>query len=252
MSFTSSIPIFTYHSLDESGAVTSTAPTIFQKQMEHLWRSGYRALSLATVVEMIRREERFPERTFVLTFDDGYKNVYTHAFPVLQNYGFSGTVFLITDYCGKMNDWAGHSPAVARRPLVSWAEVREMSRHGVEFGSHTATHPDVSILAPARAEQEIRSSKKVIEDKLGVPVTTFAYPYGKYNAPVRQIVKRHFRGACSTKLGKARVGSDPYLLKRIDMYYLNNFRIFSALSTNAFDWYMSFRHLLRELKMRIS
>ena len=91
-------------------------------------------------------------------------------------------------------------------------------------------------------------SQSIIEEKIGDKVTTFAYPFGKFNLPVKRLAERHFDAACSVNLGKARASSDFFSLKRIDTYYLSNKKTFDALSTANFDFYMQFRRLLRNVK----
>ncbi len=243
------ILILTYHSLDESRSVVSISPPMFKKQMEFLWEKGYQTLSLSELINCIHQKKLFPEKTFVINFDDGYKNTYTEAFPVLKEFGFKGTAFLITDYCGGFNDWPGETYWIERRPLLSWSEIKEMHKYGFEFGAHTLTHPDLTQIPIERAEQEIIQSKAHIQDHLGVDVQLFAYPYGKYNSKVKEIVQKQFYGACSTKLGKVKSDCDPYKLKRIDMYYLSSYKLFSALSTKPFDWYLGIRQVFREVKM---
>lgn len=246
------IPILTYHSLDESQSVISTSPSVFEKQMGELWKRGWQSLSLSEMARFMQTRKFFPEKTFVITFDDGYENTYSEAFPILKQFGFKATIFLITDYCGRMNDWPGHSASIARRPLLSWPQIKEMHKHGVEFGAHTSSHPDLSKLSIQEAEREIIKSKEQIEDKLGVETEFFAYPYGKYNPGVKEIARKHFLGACSTKLGKAGANSDLHMLKRVDMYYLSGAPLFNSLSTALVDWYLGIRHLAREVKERLA
>lgn len=247
--FSRSIPILTYHSLDESRSVISTSPSTFKKQMEYLWEKGYKTLSLSEVINLTYKREPFREKTIVITFDDGYKNVYTEALPVLKKYGFKGTVFLVTDYCGKFNNWPSQRNSIERRPLLSWAEIEEMHKYGIEFGAHTLTHPDLTQIPIQQAEHEIVESKVKIQDYLCVEVQVFAYPYGRYNSEVKEIVQNNFEGACSNKLGKLEIDCNPYVLKRVDMYYLSNHRLFSIVSTtNILDWYLRIRQIFREVK----
>jgi len=242
------VSILTYHSIDDSGSVVSTSRKTFQKQMRSLSESSFNVISLNAIMDCLHENRPLPSRALAITFDDGYRNVYTEAFPVLEKHGFGATVFLISDYCGKDSDWPGNSPSFERRPLLSWSEIEEMRRHGFEFGAHTATHPDLTRVSIQQAEREITGSKAEIEDRLGVEARCFAYPYGKYNSEVQEIVRTQFPGACSTKLGKVRSDCDPHALRRIDMYYLSRPELFSALSTNLLEWYLGVRQVLRELK----
>jgi peptidoglycan/xylan/chitin deacetylase (PgdA/CDA1 family) len=246
------IPILTYHSLDDSGSVISTSPRTFARQMETLSQMGYTTLALSEAAEIIRLNRPFPAKTFVVTFDDGYENVYYEALPVLQRFGFKATVFLITDYCGKLNDWPTHSPSIERRPLISWSQMRELIHSQCEAGVHTATHPDLTRITIEQAEVEMIRSKQTIQDKLGVSADLFAYPYGKFNRRLLDLVRDQFTAACSTRLGKARPGCDPHLLWRVDMYYVSSMRLFETIATSGFNRYLSLRHVFRRLRESVA
>ena len=170
------IPILTYHSIDDSGSVVSTSPQKFREQVGHLSEAGFRVMTVGEVVNCLRNDTPAPERAVSIAFDDGYGNVFTDAYPILQEYGFTATVFLITDYCGRHSDWPGNLPTLARRPLLSWSQIKEMRQNGIEFGAHTRTHPDLTLLARPQLVDEISQSKSEIEDRTGSVGTTFAYP----------------------------------------------------------------------------
>jgi peptidoglycan/xylan/chitin deacetylase (PgdA/CDA1 family) len=189
-----------------------------------------------------------PVKTVVLTFDDGFRNFYTEAFPVLSEFNFRATVFLVTDFCGKYNDWPGNPPQLPRSELLSWQEIRELNEYGIEFGSHTRTHQDLTKPTPGIVEAEIVESKAAIANALGREAVTFAYPFGRSSAANRQIARANFEAACSTDLGKVRVGSDFSSLNRIDSYYLKNQRLFEMFPSAVFDNYMTFRQVMRNVK----
>ncbi len=240
------LPILTYHSLDDSGSVISTSPATFETQMKYLAQSGYQSLSLSEATVFIRERKPFPEKAFVMTFDDGYQNNYKVAFPAMKEFGFKATIFLISAYCEK--SWSGDLSSFEARPMLSWSEIKEMHRYGIEFGAHTSTHPDLTRIPIDQAEREMAESKMAIQDRLGAQVTSFAYPFGRLNATVREIARGQFRAACSTRLGKIEVADDPFSLKRIDMYYLSDFKLFSKLATARLAWYLALRQVLRDLK----
>lgn len=248
---TAKIPIITYHSIDESGSVISTAPDVFRQQMKRLSEIGYTVVSLSNLVKSLTDRKKLSPKTVALTFDDGFQNFYTTAFPILEQYDFKATVFLVTDYCGKYNDWAGNPAKLPRSELLSWREIRELHGRGIELGAHTRTHPDLTRISAAQAESEAADSKSIIEDKIGGEVKTFAYPYGKFNQSVKRAAEKTFSAACSVKLGKARRESDLFALERIDSYYLSNRRVFDLLSTQTFDGYLRFRQVLRDVKRLI-
>ncbi len=245
---TTKIPILTYHSIDKSGSVISTSPETFRKQMQILGDADFNVISLKTLGKSLLENAALPPKTIVLTFDDGFQNFYTTAFPVLNEYNFPATVFLITDYCGKFNDWSGNLPALERSKLMDWNEIKEISKNNIEFAAHSRTHPDLTKLNTDKAAREIVESKLTVEERLGTEVTDFAYPYGKYNLPVKQLTEKHFRTACSTRLGKVQAGDDLFSLKRVDTYYLSNDRVFNSILSPNFNLYLNFRQILRDLK----
>lgn len=242
------LPIITYHSIDESGSVISTRPEVFRRQMEFLSDKGYRAVSLGQMVAELTENSSPPLKTVALTFDDGFQNFFSEAFPVLEKHGFRATVFLVTDHCGGHNDWAGNPPELPRSRLLDWPEIRQLNAGGIEFGVHTRTHPDLTKMSEPEIESEIAGAKTAIEDALGEKADTFAYPFGRFNPVVKRIAEKHFKAACSTNLGKVRRGSDLHSLERIDSYYLSSQRVFGKLPTRTFDRYMQIRQAMRSFK----
>lgn len=220
--------------------------------MRHLKNEGYQVVPLSEMARRQRTEQALPERTVVLTFDDGFRNFYTEAFPILQAYGFRATVFLVTDLCGRYNDWPGNPPGLRRSQLLSWTEIRELDSAGIEFGSHTRTHPDLTRLSPEQIACEMVDSKAELTDRLGHDVATFAYPYGRLNSEARRIALENYQAACSTNLGKVVAGDDPASLNRIDTYYLSNRRLFEMLPTSAFDSYLRIRQAMRRVKTAVA
>src|SRR5579864_7438246 len=151
-----------YHSVDDAGSVISTAPSVFTQQMRWLHDHAYHVIPLSTLVGHLRRGEPLPDRAAVVTFDDGFLTVYTTAFPILAQFRFPATVFLVAGYCGGQNDWPGQPGAAPRRPLLSWTQVREMESGGIEFGGHTLSHPRLDRLRPEQLEREVIDSKSMI------------------------------------------------------------------------------------------
>ncbi len=245
---TTKVTILTFHSIDTSGSVISTAPGTFRNQMKFLSEMNFNVVSLKTLGKHFLKKKPLPPKTIVLTFDDGFHNFYTTAFPVLSEYDFTATVFLITDYCGKFNDWSGNLSSLEPSKLMDWSEIKELNNNGIEFAAHSRTHLDLTRISIEEARREMVESKSAIENNLGIEVTDFAYPYGKYNAQVKSLTEEHFRTACSVRLGKTQFGDDLFSLKRVDAYYLSNERIFRSILSANFDWYMSLRQAMRDLK----
>lgn len=243
-----SIPIITYHSIDDSGSVISTSPAIFARQMRFLFENGYSALTLRDLISIVDNDGQLPPNPIVLTFDDGFQNFYHHALPILSDVNFKATVFVVTDFCGRYNDWPGNPSDLPRSPLLSWQEIRELDENGIEFGAHGKNHSDLTKQSPEAAKIEILGSKARLEDSIGRKVHSFAYPYGRFNSATRGLAAANFDGACSTKLGKYGSNDDLYTMNRLDAYYLGNHRVFEMLSTAAFDRYMLLRRCLRSVR----
>lgn len=251
ISQTDKVPVLTYHSIDASGSIVSVAPEVFRRQMSFLSEAGYNAISVNDLIASLIGKKPTSPKTVALTFDDGFQNFYTTAFPILEQCGFKATVFLVTDFCGKTNDWADNPPQLPPSKLLSWREIKELNRCGIEFGAHTRTHPYLTRISATEATREIVESKAMIEDSLGTAATSFAYPYGRFNRSVRQIAEKTYQSACSTNLGKAEQTSDFFALERLDAYYLSNPKIFASLASKNFDRYLRFRQTLRDVKSLI-
>jgi peptidoglycan/xylan/chitin deacetylase (PgdA/CDA1 family) len=162
----------------------------------------------------------------------------------------TGTVFLTV---GKTR--ATHPqnrlPSMGGETLMNWQEIREMEAAGFQLGAHTLTHPDLTAMTVNRAIHEVYGSKAIIEEALGEPVKTFAYPYGYHNQQIRNIADRFFESACSARLGLVSHRSDPYALERIDTYYLRTDRLFKLVTSGVFPWYTRLRGLLRRARYLI-
>jgi peptidoglycan/xylan/chitin deacetylase (PgdA/CDA1 family) len=241
------LPILTFHDIDDHRSVISISPGVFRRGIARLHDRGYRTLSLLEVVDCLGRGALFPERSLVITFDDGYQTVYDEAFPVLQRYGLSATVFLTVGEKGTAGP-SDRLPSLEGRSMLTWREIREMHRWGIHFGAHTLTHPDLTRLPFDRVEAEVCDSKAIIEDALGAPVACFAYPYGRYDHRSREIAWQYFACACSDRLGLITAGSDPYALERVDAYYLRSDPLFDVMLTRLFPWYIRARRIPRRIR----
>jgi peptidoglycan/xylan/chitin deacetylase (PgdA/CDA1 family) len=242
-----SLPILTFHTLDDFASVTSFSPRLFQIGLTNLHKNGYRTISLLEAVDCLRMKKPFPEKSFVMTFDDGYEAVYKVAFPILQNYSMSATIFLTVGEkrSQKIDE---RLPSLEGRSMLNWYEILEMKQRGMTFGAHTLTHPDLTRLSRYQMETEICDSKKIIEDTLNTPISCFAYPYGRYNDGTRELVQQHFACASSDKLGFITPNSDPYTLERVDAYYLRTEKLFNLMLTRWFFWYIWARRIPRWIR----
>jgi peptidoglycan/xylan/chitin deacetylase (PgdA/CDA1 family) len=246
------VPIFTYHSLDSSGSVISTSSEQFRRQMEDLSKSDHQVLSLSEVAKCIRERRSLPSRSAVITFDDGFANLYDVALPILKEFQFPATVFLVTEFCGKNNQWYGQPASIPALELLNWNQISEMAAFHFEFGVHTATHPDFTKTPFARLEEEILGARETIKGKLGKNEMAFAYPYGKRTDAAEALVQNGFYAACSTEMDFTTRDSNRYFLPRIDMYYFSRNNRFSSIGTPAFQRFVHLRKTLRGLKQAVA
>lgn len=245
-------PILTFHALESGPAPDSFPPLLFARGMAALHDAGYTTIGLLDLVACLRAGTPPPERTFVLTFDDGYRSVYERAAPILDRYGWTATLFLVADCLGRVES---DSPReLWGRPMLGWREIDEMRSAGFSFGAHTLTHSDLTSLSTAEAEAEVAGSKAGLEAGLGQPVRAFAYPFGRYDERTREIVRLHFECACADRLGLASADSDIHALERVDAHYLRSERLFAGMQAGWFPIYLHARaaprHIWRSLRRR--
>jgi peptidoglycan/xylan/chitin deacetylase (PgdA/CDA1 family) len=201
------VPILMYHSVDESPESLSVSPEIFERQMYYLKSHRYHVISLDEFVEGKRKGRTFPHNTVVITFDDGFEDNYTAAYPSLKRYGFPATIFLIVDRIGTTFDEVTY---------LTWDQIKEMSRNGITFGSHTWRHTYVPDFSLEEFWLEAISSKKEIELQTGQPVRHFCYPSGGFTEGAKAILQRAgYRSAATTNRGLDRYQQDLYELKRV-------------------------------------
>ncbi len=218
----SRVPVIMYHGISNrlSGRDKRycTKPERFQKQMNYLYRKGYRTIGFDDLVRHLSTSADLPGKPVIITVDDGYRDFYDNAFPVLKNLGFKAAVFLITSKVTEASTWDSGNNSDDRQYLT-WQEIKTMSNCGIEFGAHTASHADLETLEYEEVLREIKESKEAIHEHLGMPVKIFAYPYGKFNESVKKAVNEAgFEAACSTMPGFADRKSDLFAIKRIEVY----------------------------------
>jgi peptidoglycan/xylan/chitin deacetylase (PgdA/CDA1 family)/glycosyltransferase involved in cell wall biosynthesis len=210
-------PILMYHSICRPGEPNGTyvlPVRRFERQMRWLKRLGYDVIGLEELVSCLREHRLPPAKSVVLTFDDGYEDNRDVAAPILERLGFPATFFLVS----APEDGRNIDSKFSGRSLMRPAEARELLGGVVHLGAHTRTHPDLTSLAPDQVESEVAGSRSDLEEVLGIPITLFAYPYGKTNAYVQEAVRRAgFLGACSVEPGRNRLAVDPYMLKRLEV-----------------------------------
>lgn len=252
------LPILMYHSVSdepENSVVpyyrTATSPEIFLQHMQSLKSAGYRAVDLKTAVAALQSGPK--EKLAVVTFDDGYRDFYTAAFPILKALDFTATMFLPTAFIG--ND----RRAFKTRACLTWSEVKELQRAGMHFGSHTVTHPKLVDLDWPQIKSELSDSKAEIENQLGVAADTFAYPFA-FPETNKNFVSRlsetlsetGYQCCATTRIGRAKSGDDLMQLKRLPANSCDDAKLFQAKLDGAYDWIAPLQAGVKKIKSVIS
>ncbi len=204
------VPVLMYHRVDPqlsardpiTVSLTVMEPA-FEAQLRLLQAAGYQSTTLAAVREALDQHAPLPARRVVLTFDDGYEDNYTVAFPLLRKYGFAGTFFVVTS-------------SVGRRDHLTSAQIRAMAQAGMDIESHGVHHVDFSRLSMTEARSELLQSRKTIEGWTGAPVVFFAYPAGRYSVALEHLLDTlGYRGALTERPGFVTLDSQPFTLERV-------------------------------------
>jgi peptidoglycan/xylan/chitin deacetylase (PgdA/CDA1 family) len=162
------------------------------------------------------RHEPLPGKPVILTFDDGYQDFLTAAVPILQPYGFSATVFLVAERIGGTADWDAEYGEPA--PLLSWEEVRRSREIGIEFGCHSSVHRPMTGMRLPELAEDAAWARAILQEGLGTPVTTLAYPYGAANEFVCHAIEDlGFQSAVTCESDIRRFGDNPLRLPRIEV-----------------------------------
>ena len=207
--------MYTYHAIGNPplGAVDPFlyVPTQqFEKQLKELVEEKFQFTEPREALQASSGQLRI-----VLTFDDGYANVFQNALPVLKQYRARAIEYLVVGHIGGRNEWMVRNGS-APEPLMDKAQVKDWLAAGQEIGSHTLTHPNLTSLSPEVAREEIVGSKKQLEDMFGVPVRQFCYPGGAWDERVRDLVgEAGYETACTSDFGVNTPATHRHALRRI-------------------------------------
>lgn len=217
------VPIIMYHYIstppegaDRYRVNLSLEPDDFREQMRYLAENGYTAIDLYDLSLAITNKAELPPKPVILTFDDGYLDAYENAYPILEEFGFKATFFIITDYVDGGNP--NH---------MNWAMIEEMSAAGHRMESHTKTHPDLSTLSWDGQIFQILGSQQTLAAHIGYTPRFLCYPSGRYDDETIEVLKQlDFWGALTTQGGKWHGFEERYEWQRLRISYtttLGNF-----------------------------
>ena len=228
------VPIIMYHSITPQAKLENRlqiSTSLFRRQMQFLKTHHYNIVSLEEAGEMIDGRKKIPPGTIAVTIDDGYKDNYVYAYPVLKELKVPATLFIIVNEVAR--------PSGDR---LSWGQIKEMLGSGlISIGSHTLDH---SYLPEVKSEPELKrqifDSKKILEEKLGIAINTFCYPAGRFNLHIRDLViQAGYKYAFATGLGRRFSNHDPYLIKRVRISESDNLFYFWVKISGYYNLFRS-------------
>ena len=200
--------VMMYHSVGEKGCYydgtkLNVYPETFARQMKFLYEHDYNVVPLHELIEMMKNGKGVPHKTLSITFDDGLKNNFTYAYPVLKKYNFPATIFVPVQFVNGLG-------------YLTWEEINTMQDSNISIGSHTISHKWLPSFDDEELRREVFDSKEILEKMTGKEVKTFSYPMGAFDERARSMVEEAgYVGAVSTNPGPKYPSNDPYVLKRI-------------------------------------
>jgi len=196
------IPILMYHEVTSGPNSLYVPADRFREQIQYLAQSGYRTVTMAQAREMLQNN-KIPAKTVVLTFDDGYESVLTKAWPIMQEYGFTGTTYVCATFIGRSN-------------YLTLDQIKQLQAEGMEIGSHTNNHISLKEASYQLQVDEIAGSKRTLEEHLGAPCLSFCYPTGTYSDITPTLIKdAGYTSAVTVAYGHASPVSNPFLTPRV-------------------------------------
>ena len=192
------VPILAYHKVNNKfeWGINTVPIRRFETQLQYLKKNSYYSISLDQYIQKNYRMDA-TQRPVIITFDDADESVYDHGFPMLKNYGFTATLFVISDFVGMKNSWDANLGGIVSQHL-NWEQIQVLADQGWEIGSHTATHRDLRALPEHEARAELVSSREVISAQIGIPVHFISYPFNRFDAETIALARKTgYRGGCA-------------------------------------------------------
>jgi peptidoglycan/xylan/chitin deacetylase (PgdA/CDA1 family) len=204
----SGIPVLNYHKVDTGGTGALTlSPEEFDEQMAYLKEAGYTTISPQQLIEHLEAGTQLPSNPILITFDDGYEDNYRVAYPILQKYNFTATIFVVTDFPD--ND----------KNYLTWAQIKEMQDSGITFASHTLSHVVLTKEGDEALKAQLVNSRQGLEYRLHQKVETLAYPGGYYDKRVIAAAKEAgYRAAFTINFGRTHKNPNLFSLNRIPIF----------------------------------
>ena len=244
------------HAMNDWESKYCVSPRRFASHMKALQQRGMRPCSIDDFVAWLDGAGALPDKTFLLTFDDGFLGVYEHAFPLLAAMGWRATMFLVSGLIGREDQWCRHeNPSGKAYPLLGRREIEEMAGRGFSFQSHSRSHPDLTKLDRGALTAELAGARRDLEDLLGQPVRYLAYPYGRYHETVLEVTRASgYHAAFSVQPGFNRRDVDRFQIRRLDVFGTDTATALLrkvTYGTNDGSWWQPVRYYGERVRARL-
>lgn len=256
--FCREVPILMYHRItDLPGDRLAVSPETFLQQLAYLQQHDYHTITLEDLTDHLLNRRPLPSNPILLTFDDGYEDNYTNALPLLKLHGLVGTVFIISNWVGTDNGWESY-PGKPSCTTMAWEHIHEWVAMGMGIGSHTENHHNLDQLRDEELVFEITQSKVTLEARLGIPITSIAYPRGIVDERIiRAVRSAGYLCAVGVYDGTSIFRQDRYALRRIMISSSTSMRSFALkvspwhvllVGMRKFERMISRRHIVVKKK----
>lgn len=243
------VPVLMYHSISEGPGPTCIPRPVFQAQMDTIAAAGWTVAPLSSVAAWRLKGVPPLVKSLVITFDDGYCDFATDAYPCLDAHGFVATVFVPTRRLGVPECWDGANQPP--RPLMNWDTLCQLSAKGIEFAPHGRTHANLAKLDNAELADEVVGSAADVRERLGVSPRHFAPPYGAVSPAALAVIAQTYDLSVGVTLGLAGEHSPLHELPRVEMHYYRDARLFRSMLDGRGEFYFAARKLLRRVRRAV-
>lgn len=205
------VMVLNYHKVVDEHMSLSVPLADFEQHMKWLQEYGYTSITPEELYNFIVNGSELPEKPVLITFDDGYKDNYTNAYPIMKKYGFKGTIFVVTGFLGVYDNY------------LTWEQAGELAENGFSIESHTHNHKSMTEASDDDISKELAKSRDTLKEKLGVEADFIAYPTGTYNLHIAELVKEAgYKGAFTIKYDNASRDSNVYAIERVPIFHTEN------------------------------
>lgn len=205
-----SVMVLNYHKIADEHKSLSVTLDDFEQQMKWLKEYGFTCITPEQLYDFVANGAELPEKPVLITFDDGYKDNYTNAYPIMKKYGMKGTIFVVTGFLGVYDNY------------LTWEQAKELLDAGFNIESHTYSHKSMTEASDEDISNELVKSRQTIKEKLGIDSDFMAYPTGTYNLHIAELVKNAgYKGAFTIKYDNVSRDSNVYALERVPVFHTN-------------------------------